>query len=285
MPGDPVELMISSNPNIRAEDVARLRELYGLDQPFYKRYGSWLSSLLQGDLGYSRTYKIPVVNLIGDRLLNTFFLSLFALGVSLLAAIPIGTLCAVYRNQLVDKVLNFLSVTTLSLPSFWLGLMLIILFSVQLKWLPAGGTFYTQDGLNWSALVLPLFSLAIMQTGVFVKYVRSSMIEALTGDYVRTAKAKGLGPWPVYFHHALKNALIPLITVVALSFSSLFSGAIITETVFSYLGIGKLVFDSIQSNDFNVAMISFLISIFMVLLMSLVADVLYSFADPRVSVQ
>jgi len=292
MPGDPVELMIQSNPKITSEDVARLRELYGLDQPAYKRYGTWIGTILSGDLGYSRTYRVPVGDLMGPRLKNTFILSLLSLMLSLAVALPLGIYSALNPGGKLDSFVNVFAFAGISIPSFWMALMLIIIFAVQLGWLPAGGTETvgaSADNLfalikdRGMYLILPILSLSVQQIGSFVRYARSSMLEALRNDYIRTAKAKGLEKSVVIWKHAFRNALIPLITILALSFSGLFSGALLTETVFAYQGVGKLVYDSIMANDYNVAMISFIISVSMVLLMNLVADILYGFADPRIT--
>ncbi len=292
MPGDPVELMIQSNPRITSEDIARLRDLYGLDQPAYQRYFTWAKTIASGDLGYSRTYRVPVDELMGPRLKNTFVLSLLALAVSLLVALPLGIFSALNPGSKVDYIVNFFSFGGISIPSFWLGLMLIIIFAVHFPILPAGGTetigvdyvstwdFIKDRGLY---LILPVTSLSVQQIGGFVRYIRSSMMEAMRNDFIRTAHAKGLTRAIVIWKHGFRNALIPLITIFALSFSGLFSGAILTETVFAYQGVGKLVYDSIMSNDYNVAMISFIISVSMVLIMNLLADILYGFADPRIA--
>lgn len=292
MPGDPVELMIQSNPKITSEDIARLRNLYGLDQPAYQRYFNWVKTIAAGDLGYSRTYRVPVEELMGPRLWNTFYLSFLSLALSILIAIPMGIYSALKPGSKLDYVVNFFSFGGISIPSFWLGLMLIIIFAVQLGVLPAGGTeTIGADTSNlWAVLkdrmfylILPTLSLSVQQIGGFVRFVRSSMMEAMRNDFIRTAKAKGLERGIVVWRHGFRNALIPLITIIALSFSGLFSGAILTETVFAYQGVGKLVYDSIMANDYNVAMISFIISVSMVLLMNLLADILYGFADPRIS--
>ena len=292
MPGDPVDLMIASNPKITAEDVTRLKELYGLDQPAYKRYAHWMGGLLQGDLGYSRTYRIPVEELMGPRLLNTFILSACSLLLSILIAIPAGVYSALRPGSRFDYAVNFFSFAGISIPSFWLAIVLIIIFAVKLPILPAGGTeSLGEDTTGFFAtffdrgyyLILPVLSLAIQQIGRFSRFARSAMLEAMRNDFIRTAKAKGLSRKDVIWKHGFRNALIPLITILALSFSSLFSGAILTETVFAYQGVGKLVYDSIIGNDYNVAMISFVISVSMVLLMNLVADILYGVADPRIS--
>lgn len=292
MPGDPVEILVSSNPKITSADVARLRELYGLDQPAYSRYFSWVKTLAQGDLGYSRTYKIEVSEIMAPRLMNTFYLSSLALFVSLLIALPLGVYTALKPGGWLDYTLNMFSFAGISIPSFWLAIVLIIVFAVFNNWFPASGTqsIGIEDSDMWVLfkdriwyLTLPVLSLSIQQIGRLVRFVRSAMLEAMRNDYIRTAKAKGLSPHIVIWRHGFRNALIPLITVLALSLSGLFSGALLTETVFSYQGVGKLVYDSILQNDFNVAMVSFVISVSMVLLMNLLADILYGFADPRIS--
>lgn len=290
MPGDPVDMMAAGNPNITTEDMQRLKALYGLDQPAYKRYVNWMGTLLSGDLGFSRTYKIPVSDILGPRILNTFYLSVFALFLSLLIAVPLGVYAAVHKGKIIDYLLNLFAFAGISIPSFWLALILILMFAVKAGLLPAGGTYSVGQDLEGFALfwdrikflILPVLSLSFMQIGTFVRYTRGAMLEILNSDYIRTARSKGLDERKVLFKHAFRNALIPLITVVAISFSFIFSGAIITETVFAYQGVGKLVYDSIMSNDFNVAMVSFMISMIMVFLMSLVADIFYAVVDPRI---
>lgn len=292
MPGDPVEMMISSNPKITAADVTRLRSFYGLDQPMYKRYLSWASDLAQGELGYSRTYRIPVTEMMGPALASTFILSMASLVFSLLIAVPLGILCALKPNSKVDYIVNLFNFAGISVPSFWLGIVLIIIFAVNLNILPAGG--YQTTGMEYDTywdefvdkakfLILPILSLSIQSIGRFSRFTRSAMLEALRNDFIRTAKAKGLSSQVVIWRHGFRNALIPLITIVALSLSSIFSGALITESLFAYPGIGRLLYSSIMGNDFNVAMISFMISVSMVLLMNLAADLLYGVVDPRVS--
>ncbi|MBT4762106.1 MAG: ABC transporter permease [Bdellovibrionaceae bacterium] len=291
MPGDPVDLMMSANPKITTDDVARLKALYGLDQPIYMRYYNWMAQVVQGDLGYSRTYKVPVTEIIGPRLLNTFFLLTGALLLAIIVAIPLGVVAAVKSGSKLDYYINLMAFAGISIPSFWLALILIIVFSLNLGWFPAGGTEtigvnltgfeYFLDRLKY--MMLPILSLTIIQMGIFARYARSAMLETLKADYVRTARSKGISRIPVIMKHAFRNALIPIVTVIAINFSFIFSGAIITETIFSYQGVGKLVYDAILANDFNVAMVSFMISVGMVLFMSLVADLLYGFLDPRIS--
>lgn len=287
MPGDPVELMIQSNPKITEADILRLKSIYGLDQSVWSRYINWIQQILMGDLGYSRTYRIPVSEILIPRLGNTFILSFVSLAVSLAIAIPLGILAALRANKKTDYLIGFFSFGGISTPSFWLGLMLIIIFAVKLQWLPASGTepVGQSDISFWDRLpylVLPVLTLSYLSIGRFIRFTRSAMLEALKNDYIRTAYAKGLTRQRVIWNHGFRNALLSLITMVTLSFSGVFSGATITETVFAYQGVGKLVYDSIRENDFNVAMVSFLISISMVLIFSVIADLLYSWADPRI---
>lgn len=292
MPGDPVELMISANPKITPEDVARLREFYGLDQPAYKRYMNWVNDIRQGDLGYSRTYRIPVTDMLLPALKATATLSLLSLTLSLLIAIPIGIMCALKPNSKLDYFVNLFNFAGISMPSFFLGIILIIIFAVWLPLLPAGG--YQTTGMVYESwwqefldkgkyLILPVVSLSVQSIGYFARFARSAMMEAMRNDFIRTARAKGLAEKVVIWRHGFRNALIPLITVIAISFSAVFSGALITESLFAYPGIGRMLFTSIIGNDFNVAMVSFIISIVMVLVMSLVADLLYGVADPRIT--
>jgi peptide/nickel transport system permease protein len=291
MPGDPVDILASSNPKIKPEDIERLKALYGLDKPAYFRYFNWLKEVMVGDFGFSRTYHQPVLEIIKPRLVNTLILSSAALFFALALGITVGVTAALKPGSRFDYIANLLAFVGISTPSFWLAIVLIIVFSVQLPWFPAGGThsigvemtgFETiLDRLKY--LVLPALSLTAIQTGTFVRFARSSMMEAMRNDFIRTARAKGMERRIVVWRHAFRNALIPIITIVALSMSSLFSGALLTETVFAYQGVGSLIHKAIIESDFNVAMVSFLISIIMVLLMNLVADILYGIADPRIS--
>ena len=226
MPGDPVDAMASSIPNITAEDIARLKALYGLDKPGYVRFWNWLQGAVVGDLGYSRTYKVPVEQIIAGPLVNTFILSFCSLVLALLIAVPLGVFSAVKKNSIIDYIVNFMAFAGISIPSFWLGIVLIIVFSATFQLLPAGGTTSVEvtdtsafgpllDRIKY--LILPVLSLMCFQLGSFVRYTRNAMLEVLNDDFIRTAKAKGLGKSRVVFVHALRNALIPLITVVSIS--------------------------------------------------------------------
>ncbi|GAK56412.1 dipeptide transport system permease protein DppB [Candidatus Vecturithrix granuli] len=291
MPGDPIDIMIMSNPRMTPEDADRLKKLYGFDKPIHVRYWIWLTTTLSGDLGYSRTYRVPVGEILGRRLLNTFYLSTSALLLSLAIGIPIGIFSALRKGSSFDYAVNLFAFAGISIPSFFLGILLLIVFAIWLKWFPAGGTQTVGANLTGFAafadrvkfIILPMCSLTAQQMAQYVRYMRSSMVETMHFDFIRTARAKGLPRRRVLFVHALRNALIPVVTIVALSISFLFSGAIITETLFAYQGAGKLVYDSIIANDFNVAMVSFNITVGMVLIMNLIADILYAYLDPRIS--
>jgi peptide/nickel transport system permease protein len=291
MPGDPVDEMIAANPQITSVDAERLRQLHGLDQPAHVRYWNWATMVMSGDLGYSRTYRVPVSEVLGQALVNTFILAGAALVFSLAIAVPLGVWAALRKGSRVDYLVNLIAFAGISVPSFWIAIVLILVFAVYVPLFPAGGTSSIAfDMTPWETfmdrarhLVLPVLSLSFLSIGTYVRYTRAAMIEAMSSDYIRTAKAKGLSRDRILLMHGFRNALNPLITIVALSFSTLFSGAIITETVFAYEGVGRLVYQSIQGNDFNVAMIAFMISVSMVLLMNLAADLLYGVADPRIT--
>ncbi|MBT3360496.1 MAG: ABC transporter permease [Rhodospirillales bacterium] len=286
MPGDPIDLMISSNPDITSEDTARLRALYGLDKPILERYGNWLAAAASGDFGYSRVHARPVLEVLAPALWNTLQLLGLAIFVSIAISIPIGVLAAARPYSRLDYAVNLLAFAGISVPVFWLGLLLIIVFAVILGILPAGGTMTVGDGGfldRLSYLILPAATLTIASVGGHTRYVRSAMIEVLRQDYIRTARAKGLGRHRVLLKHALRNAMVPVVTIVALDFGFLFSGALVTETIFAYPGMGKMIFDAIMGNDFNLALVSLLFATTLTVLGNLLADLAYAWLDPRVS--
>jgi peptide/nickel transport system permease protein len=286
MPGDPVDLMITADPKITPEDAARLRELYGLDQPIIERYGYWLSAAVGGDFGYSRLYARPVMEVLGPAIANTVTLLGLSLGLALLIALPAGVAAAYRPYSKLDYTINMFAFAGISVPPFWMALMLIIAFAVNLGVLPAGGMGTAGDGGIWDNaryLVLPVVSLTIASIGGHTRYMRASMIETLRQDYIRTARATGAGEVRVVFGHALRNALIPVVTIIALDFGYLFSGALITETIFAWPGMGRLIFDSIMGNDFNLALVALLLATVLTLIGNFLADVAYVWLDPRVS--
>ena len=286
MPGDPIDLMISSNPHVTSEDAARLRSLYGLDKPIVERYGNWLQAALSGDLGYSRTYARPVPEVLAPALVNTLWLLGSTLVLSILIALPAGILAAARPYSRFDYTVNLLAFAGISVPVFWLGLLLIMVFAVMLGALPAGGTGAIGDAGLWERLrylVLPVATLTLASVGGHTRYVRAAMIEVLRQDYIRMARAKGVGRLRVLFRHALRNAMIPVVTVLALDLGFLFSGALVTETIFAYPGMGKMIFDAIMGNDFNLALVALLFATLLTLAGNLLADLAYAWLDPRIS--
>lgn len=290
MPGDPLDRMLEDNPDFTFEDYQRLRAIYGLDDPVYIRYFKWASQVAQGQLGYSRQYKIPVQNLVLPRLQNTLILSISALILALTFALALGIISAVKQYSVFDYSSMAFAFFGFSVPGFWLGLMLIVLFSVNLHWLPPGGIMSSDVQPGWwnqaldrgKYLIMPVFITAFSEMASWTRYTRNSLLDVLQLDYLRTARAKGLGEQSVIVKHALKNSLLPLITVIGGSFSRFFAGAVITETVFSYPGMGKLLYDSVMGNDFVVSMAILMVLSFMVLWGNLIADVLYGVVDPRI---
>jgi peptide/nickel transport system permease protein len=285
MPGDPIDEMIAADPKLTAQDAARMKALYGLDRPLPERYLTWATHALQGDFGYSRLYAQPVLTVIVPRLGNTLVLLLSALGVALLIAVPLGVLAASRAPGWIDRAINLGCFTGVSMPTFWLGLMLIVLFAVKLRWLPAGGLGELEGGSPGDRLihlVLPVATLATVTVPVYTRQVRAAMLETLGLDFVQTARAKGASEARVIWRHALPNALIPVVTVLALELGGLFSGALVTETIFAYLGMGKLIFDAVMGNDYNLALMGLLFATFATLTGNLVADLAYARLDPRI---
>lgn len=286
MPGDPVDMMIAGNPRATPADAARLKALYGLDRPLWERYVHWLGAALSGDFGYSRLFAQPVPVVLLPRLGNTLLLlgASFVLAVAI--ALPLGVLAARRRNTWLDDAINLLCFAGIAVPPFWLALLLILLFAVTLGWLPASGMGPVGEE-GWLArlphFVLPVATLTLASVGGYTRYVRAAMLVELRQDYVRTGLAKGLAERQVVWRHALRNALIPIVTIVALEFGSLFSGALVTETMFAWPGMGKLIYDSIMGNDLNVALVALLLATATTLAGNLLADAAYAALDPRIT--
>lgn len=288
MPGDPIDMMIAGDPNLTPADAARLKALYGLDKPWTERYLLWLAQVAQGELGYSRLYAKPVLAAMLPALGNTALLMAAALALALAVALPLGILASLRPGSAFDHGVNLLAFASVSLPTFWLGLMLIVLFAVQLGWLPASGMETVAAGGGGlgdrlAHMVLPVATLAIAGIGQYVRHMRAAMMAEAGHDYVRTARAKGCGPARVVLSHQLRNALIPVTTIVALEVGGLFSGALITETVFAWPGMGRLIYEAVMGNDFNLALTGLLLATAMTLLGSILADLAYAWLDPRVS--
>ncbi len=284
MPGDPVDLLITSRPNITAQDIANLRRLYGLDQPIYVRYLKWVRQILSGDLGFSRTYKRPTGEILQIRVGNTLWLMGAAFLISFVIAIPLGIFSSLRQYSVFDYAVNLGAFAGISIPAFWLGLLAIILFAEVLGWFPPGGMRtmgrHALGDRLWH-LILPAAVLSVQTVGVWTRYMRNSMFDTLKADYIRTARAKGLGETTVIGRHGLKNACLPMITILALSVPELFSGALITETIFAWPGMGRLLYDSVIGSDYYVAMISFMCLATLTLVFNMLADFAYGIADPR----
>lgn len=286
MPGDPIDVMIASNPKLTAADAKVLREVYGLDRPIIDRYLEWLSASLHGDFGYSRNFRRPVFEILGPRLVNTVVLLGTSSILAILIAIPLGMWAAMRAHGWVDEAINLLCFAGVSVPPFWLALVLILMFAVTLGWLPAGGMGPVDGGglvTHLRYMVLPVTALTTASLAYYTRFMRASMMDALRQDYIRTARAKGADPRRVVIGHALRNAMLPVVTVIALDFGALFSGALVIETMFAYLGMGKMIYDAIIGNDFNLALVGLLFATLVVLAGNLLADVGYVALDPRVS--
>jgi peptide/nickel transport system permease protein len=281
-PGGPAMLL---DPNMTPDESARMKALMGLDDPFFVQYGRWLFSTLSGNLGTSYSVRMSVAEMIWKQLPNTLILSTVALTASVLISVPLGIVSATRRNTWVDTVVTFFSFFGLSVPVFWFGLMLVIVFAVRLPWLPAGGMYGNEGGglLDLARhLVLPVIVLGAANMAQLVRYTRSSMISVLHEDYVRTAKAKGLSQARVIYKHALRNAMIPIVTVVGLLIPRLVGGAAITETVFSWPGMGQMAVRSAFERDYPVIMGVTLVLSMVVIAANLLVDFLYVYIDPRI---
>jgi peptide/nickel transport system permease protein len=290
VPGSPVS-NLELDPGTRPEDIERIRANLGLDQPLHVRYFVWVSNVVQGDFGLSLRSHRPVTTIVLERLPNTLLLTATALVISLAFSIPVGVYAALKRNSIFDQFATMGAVAGVAVPNFWLGLMMILLFSVMFReWglpaLPSGGAYTVGTGGDFldrlHHLIMPAIVLAFAQTASWTRYIRSQMIEILRQDYMRSAEAKGLKDHVVTFRHGLRNALLPLVTLLALDIPTLFSGAVITEVIFSWPGLGRLIVDATFQRDYTVIMGTVVIISFLTILANLVADVMYAVLDPRI---
>ena len=286
MPGDPIDLMRSADPRVSAADITRLKAVYGLDRPLVDRYFAWLGDALRGELGYSRLFAAPVWSTLLPRLGNSLLLMGSSFALALGVALVLGTAAARHPNSRLDNAINLFCFAGISIPTFWLALVLILVFAAGLGWLPASGIATTGAadlGDRLRHLVLPAATLTLASVGGYTRYVRAAMHEALAQDHIRTARAKGASETRVVLHHALRTALVPVTTILALSFGGLVSGALVTETMFAYPGMGKLIFDAVMGNDYNLALAALLLAAVTTMLANLGADLAYAWLDPRVS--
>jgi peptide/nickel transport system permease protein len=281
---------LRNNPRISQEDIRRITKIYGLDESLPERYLIWAGGLLRGDLGYSVKLQSPVSDLIVPRIWPTVLLMGSSLILTVLIAVPFGVYSAIKKYSVLDNVGTFLSFVGYSMPSFWLGLILQLVLGVYLtSW--AGVRFFYTSGLSsgdggfvdlLQHITLPVLTLSAISIAAHSRFQRGAMLDVLSADYVRTAKAKGLSPSRVYLKHALRNALIPVVTVIALDMGVLLGGAVITETVFAWPGLGFLLADSLYKGDYNVAQGLLMLSAALIVLFNYVADVAYAAVDPRI---
>jgi peptide/nickel transport system permease protein len=274
--GDPIALMMPEAPEA---DRAVLRQSMGFNDALPVQFGRFVWNLARGDFGHSFFHREPALPLVLARMPTTILLAVLAMGLSLFIAVPIGILSAVRRNSVFDHGATFVVFLGSSMPGFWTGIMLILLFAVQLRLLPVSGWE------SWAALVLPTLTLATFSTPLLLRIVRSSMLEVINLDYVRTARAKGVSEWLVICHHALVNAALPLVTVAGLQVGLLLSGAIVTETVFAVPGVGRLIVGAIRQLDFPIVQAGVFVVALMVVLVNFAVDMLYIYLNPQIRVR
>ncbi|MDS9466379.1 ABC transporter permease [Paracoccus sp. MBLB3053] len=280
VPGDPASFMLGTGA--QPETVAALRDQLGLDQPWLLRYADWLGGILSGDLGQSFTYKTPVAEMILDRLQVSLPLALMALLLSVAIAFPIGMVAASRRGRPTDSLLMGATQIGISLPNFWFAMLLVLLFAVRLRLLPAGGfPGWGDPAAAFRALILPAVALALPQAAIIARVLRSALIETLGQDYIRTARAKGLSRGQALRRHALRNALIPVLTILGMQFSFLLAGAIIIENVFYLPGLGRLIFQAITQRDLIVVQSAVLVLVTAVIIVTFLVDIGYAAVDPR----
>ncbi|MBU0686975.1 MAG: ABC transporter permease [Candidatus Margulisbacteria bacterium] len=288
-PGDPTNLFV--DPSVQPEELARIRANFGLDKPVIVQYFYWLKNVLRGDFGTSYFTGKPVVLEIAERLPATLLLMVSSMLITLIITIPLGVYSAVKKGKFFDQFFTVFSFAGMAIPSFWLGLMLMLLFAVQLHWFPAVGMFsYQLKDAVWYIkaldvmhhMFLPLLTMTILSLAGMSRYQRAAMLEVLKEEYIKTARAKGLPEKVVIFKHALRNALIPTVTILGLSLSGLFSGAFIIETIFAWPGMGRLGVQAIFSRNYPLIMGVVMLSAVLIALGNLLADIGYALVDPRI---
>lgn len=289
VPGDAVDILAGEAGGASAESMAALRQAYGMDGSLAERLLAYVGNVLQGNLGVSPRFNAPVLTLILERLPNSLFLVVSGLTLAVLSGVTLGVLMAVYAGRLPDRLLSLLNLLLYSTPGFWIGLLLILLFSVQLGWLPANGhaTIGVElEGLAWLMdrarhAVLPIVTVATFFIAVYARLTRAAMLEVRNQEFIRTARAKGVHPLRITLRHTLRNALIPVSTMAGVHFAALFGGAAVTETVFGWPGLGRLTLDAVMTRDFNLLLGILLLSSFVVVVVNILVDLLQQWLDPR----
>ena len=281
-PGDPTALLLPQDAT--AEDIARLRTTLGLDQPLVVQFVTWFGAMLRGDLGTSFYTRGPVVDVIGQRIVPTIWLASAAQFVAILIAIPLGVLAALKQNGWFDRGVTVVALGGVAIPNFWLGMLLVLLVSVELRWLPSQGFVdpLVDPIQGIRRLILPALTLGFAQAALITRMARSAMLDVIRLDYIRTARAKGLRPRVVVLRHALQNAMAPIVTVIGLSVASLLSGAIVTELVFNYPGLGQLIVEAVRRRDFPLIQGVLVILALTTVLVNYLVDLSYGLFDPRI---
>jgi len=281
VPGDPASYMLGLNA--QEDTVAALRRELGLDKSRPARYWSWVSGLVTGDFGTSYTYRTPVADMVGDRLWVSLPLAIYALVLSTLIAFPAGVYAASRRGGLTDTVVMGLTQLGVAIPNFWFAMLLVLLFAIKLGWFSAGGFAGWDTGFwqSFKSLTLPAVALALPQASILTRVMRSSLLDVLNEDFMRTARAKGLSRRQALWKHALRNAMVPVLTIMGLQFSFLLAGAIIIENVFFLPGLGRLIFQSIASRDLIVVESVVMLLVLAVVLVTFAVDLAYAWVDPR----
>jgi len=285
IPGDPAQIMLGTEAD--PATLSALRAQLGLDRPLYVQYGAWVRGILTGQLGQSLRYHVPISSLISSRLAVTVPLALLAMLIAVAIGLPAGLYAATHRNGPGDYGVIALSQAGLSIPSFWLGILLMLVFSVRLRWLPAGGFVPWSESFGGAiqSLLLPAAALGLIRGAVVARLSRSSLLDVLGRDFVRTARGKGVSEWGVLWKHALRNALIPIVTVIGMQFAALLAGAIIIENVFYIPGLGRLAFQSIGQRDLPVVQDIVVLVAVLVVGMNLIVDLAYALLDPRIRLE
>ena len=283
IPGDPAAQMLG--PQASPDAIATMRLKMGLDEPMFTQYINYIVGILHGDFGYSYSYSGPVMPIILSRLPSTLSITLTGLALALLVGVPIGVVSAVKQNTIFDYVFMVLALVGVSMPIFWLGLMLVLTFSVNLGWLPAMGMGAMSKGV-WdviSHMILPCFCLATIPAATFARITRSSMLETINGEYIKALRARGIKESKIIWKHAFKNALPPIVTVLGLQLASAFAGAILTETIFSWPGLGTLIVNAVNGRDYSLIQGVVLFSAVVFVFVNLVVDIVYMVINPKVN--
>lgn len=283
VPGGPVGMLVGENAT--PEQVRAVTAQFGLDRPVLVQYGAWLQKAFLGDLGHSIHTREPVLDLIAQRLPATLHLGLAAIVVGLLLGVPVAIASAWRPGSWLDRGLSLWSALALGVPTFWLGILLILLFAVELRWLPSASGYaplWISPAEAFRNLLLPAITLGVYVSGIFARFLRASLVDELKADYIRTARAKGVAERDIVGRHALRNALLPFVTIVGLMLANFVGGAVVTEAVFTYPGLGRLLIQAISTRDYPLIQGCILVILVIYVLINIIVDILYAYIDPRV---